>query len=341
MSSLTRAALIFASVLAVLLGVSMAPSAQAATLCDSACILQQIESLNIPGMSAPSGNGVRTVASDGSMLYYTGPNGLEIRLSHDKTTEVIKNSSDLAIAIGSFAVGGDAAAVAMKIFPAWVPQAARAAGILNQPIQDFFHIDFTTTAIKAMQRDLCLGATLEPNSVGTILSRPLKAYAAMLQGNLGGAAAAMAGIRAVWFEPCSLNRGQLSDAIKPGTLADIGLAPAPPAAAPAPVTPAHLGQDRLGERFGLDYGFLHKHAGGERLLARSSSLLKPSTSLKDNYFVRLAGMSNDAHAGGPGRTLLTWRSTKAIRGGRAPLQGLLAPRAFARIKTLPGNGPAP
>ena len=238
MSSLTRAALIFASVLAVLFGVSMAPSAQAATLCDSACILQQIESLNIPGMSAPSGNGVRTVASDGSMLYYTGPNGLEIRLSHDKTTEVIKNSSDLAIAIGSFAVGGDAAAVAMKIFPAWVPQAARAAGILNQPIQDFFHIDFTTTAIKAMQRDLCLGATLEPNSVGTILSRPLKAYAAMLQGNLGGAAAAMAGIRAVWFEPCSLNRGQLSDAIKPGTLADIGLAPAPPAAAPAPVTPA-------------------------------------------------------------------------------------------------------
>jgi hypothetical protein len=236
MSSLTRAALIFASVLAVLFGVSMAPSAQAATLCDSACILQQLQSHNF--VPVPPGAGVRTVAADGSMLYYTGPNGLEIRLSHDKTTEVIKNSSDLAIAIGSFADGGDAAAVVMKIFPAWVPHAARAAGILNQPIQDFFHIDFTTTAIKAMQRDLCLGVTLEPNSVGTILSRPFKAYAAMLQGNLGGAAAAMAGIRAVWFEPCSLNRGQLSDAIKPGTLADIGLAPAPPAAAPAPVTPA-------------------------------------------------------------------------------------------------------
>src|SRR2546421_1047593 len=133
MSSLTRAALIFAGVLAVLFGVSMAPSAQAATLCDSACILQQLQSHNF--VPVPPGAGVRTVASDGSMLYYTGPNGLEIRLSHNKTTEVIKNSLDLAIATGSFADGGDAAAVAMKIFPAWVPRAAKAAGILNQPIQ--------------------------------------------------------------------------------------------------------------------------------------------------------------------------------------------------------------
>jgi hypothetical protein len=126
----------------------------------------------------------------------------------------------------------------MKIFPAWVPQAARAAGILQQPAQDFLHVDFTTTAIKAMQRDLCLGATVYPNSVRDVLSRPLRTYAAMLRGNYGGAAAAMAGIRAVWFEPCSLNHGQLSDAMKSSTLRDIGQAPASVPAAPAQATPA-------------------------------------------------------------------------------------------------------
>ena len=146
MSSLTRAALIFASVLAVLFGVSMAPSAQAATLCDSACILQQLQSHNF--VPVPPGAGVRTVASDGSMLYYTGPNGLEIRLSHDKTTEVIKNTYYLTVAgvslIGLFTGGGEAEA-AMKIFPGWIPKAAKAAGITAAFAQGVFNIDFTTT----------------------------------------------------------------------------------------------------------------------------------------------------------------------------------------------------
>jgi len=239
MSSRIRVAIIFAALFAVLFGGLVATTANAATICDSSCILQQLESHKF--VPVPSRDGARTVASDGSMLYYTGPNGLEFRLSHDKTTEVIKNSYDLAVAgvsLANLADGTGEAVAVMKIFPAWLPKAGSVAGILQQPVQDATHIDFTTSAIKAMQRDLCLGATIYPNSVKSILNRPLKTYAAMLQGNLGGAAAAMAGIRAVWFEPCSLNNGQLSDDMRPSTLADIGQAPMPPAPAPAPVTPA-------------------------------------------------------------------------------------------------------
>jgi hypothetical protein len=100
-----RIAIIFAALFAVLFGGLSAGPANAAPLCDSSCVLQQLQAGNF--VPAPSGPGVRTVAADGSMLYYTNPKGeLELRLSHDKTTEVIKTSYDLTVAAGSFAVGG-------------------------------------------------------------------------------------------------------------------------------------------------------------------------------------------------------------------------------------------
>jgi hypothetical protein len=236
----TRVAIIFATLFAVLFGGLSAGPANAAPLCDSSCVLQQLQAGNF--VPVPSGPGVRTVAADGSMLYYTNPRGeLEIRLSHDKTTSVIENSWYVAVAATSAVslyTGAGEAVAAMKIFPVWVPKAAGTAGILGTAVANMKHLDYTNIAVKAMQRDLCLGATVYPNSVRDVLTRPARTYISMLQGNLGGAAAAMAGIKSVWFEPCSLNKGQLSDAMKSSTLRDIGQAPKPVGAAPAQATPA-------------------------------------------------------------------------------------------------------
>lgn len=145
MSPRTRAALLLAAVLTYLGGL-FAPAATAASpLCDSACILQQLQSHSIP---APTGDGVRQYNSDRSLVYYTGQNGLEIRLSHDKTAKAIKTSSNIFILGASWAIGGEAldvgGAIEVALIPDSLKNAARVAFTLGG-------IDLTDIAVKAVQ----------------------------------------------------------------------------------------------------------------------------------------------------------------------------------------------
>lgn len=109
-----------------------------------------------------------------------------------------------------------------------------------------------------MQQDQCLGITIPPDLVRPTLDSASAFVTSLITTQNVVTAAYQSGVR-VWFEACSLNAGQLSDAMQSQTLADVGIAPPPPPAAPAPVTPAPT-----------IYTFKVYHTGGAGLNVRAA-----------------------------------------------------------------------
>lgn len=206
---------IFAMVLP--LAVTTAPPASAA-LCDSACIYNQLVNNQIP---MQQGDGVKQSGPLGMgwWLYYTGPNGLEIRLGHDTTWNVISSVGKAEIGAVTFAATGTAS-LADVIVGAAVPSKLQLAAELAWGSNSWI---VSAIAQKAIQQDFCLGMTIPGGSLGASLQRATN----LMGGQFIGALQPLqpADIK-IWFEPCSLNRSAgLADTASPASLGVLGLAP--------------------------------------------------------------------------------------------------------------------
>src|SRR6266568_3258382 len=139
--------------------------AQADTLCDSTCIYNQLISNQIP---VQQGDGARQYGPFGWWVYYTGPNGLEIRLSHDTTWNVITGIFKAESGFAAFTAVG-ATSLADVAVGAVLKSKAQAAAIaigwevVSAPLDQI--------AQQAVQHDSCLAITIPGGSVGASLQR--------------------------------------------------------------------------------------------------------------------------------------------------------------------------
>ncbi|MCX4976261.1 hypothetical protein [Streptomyces sp. NBC_00620] len=225
-------------------------SAHAATLCDSACIADQLVNVGLPG----NASGIPAYNADRSMESYIGPNGLEIRYGRDATWKVVNKNAGLASGIvGLFLAPEISAAVVANVTVGRIVTAASVGGILCRYLTD---CNVSAVAQSALQHDMCLGLTVPPDSTHPFLDR-MSQFLRLAQnaGALNIAAitspAAPQDIK-VWFESCSNERASgLADTVSPalgimsGDLSRATAASAIPVTGGSASTMASLGRDVL------------------------------------------------------------------------------------------------
>ncbi len=200
-----------AMVAGLLLSVSAAVPAHADTLCDTTCIYNQLISHQIPARPT---DGPRQYGPLGLWLYYTGPNGLEIRVGHDMTWTIISVVAGLETAGISLEVTGAAMGAGELIATQATPDKLQnAATLIGMPVSS----SLSLIASHMKEFDLCLAMTIPGGSLSAALTRAQQLFNLQLYNALSPLSPSDV---KVWFEDCSLNRTStgLSDLASPATL---------------------------------------------------------------------------------------------------------------------------
>ncbi|MGW1864000.1 hypothetical protein ACWCPS_00390 [Streptomyces mauvecolor] len=234
---------IMAALLSLLMVIPTMGSARADTLCDSACILDQLMHSGIPANL----DGSATLNADHSMQSYIGANGWEIRYGRDATWGIVTMIGALAVTAVTHATTGT------PMTPGDVVKAGVGEGKIRSAAQPYVSTAVSASLVKIaqnmLQQDRCLGVTIPPAGVAIMLAR--------------GAAFAQIGVLAgllpqspddirVWFEPCSNERASgLADTVSPslgimsGDLSQATAASAIPVTGGSASTMTSLGRDVL------------------------------------------------------------------------------------------------
>jgi len=197
---------------AVLLGLGIfipAATPAKANVCDTTCIVNQLEANQIPAQPT---DGPKTFGPYGWYYYYTGPNGLEIRLGRDATWNVLVTA--FALDTGAYSVGATGVVSSMSdlivgtVSPGVLRGAASFLGLGTGAA-------LNSIAQKVLDENYCLGIT----NPGTGVAAAFERAVALMSGNFYAALTTPPPPANVWFEPCSNEQaGGLADAASPQSL---------------------------------------------------------------------------------------------------------------------------
>ena len=187
----------------------MTATAQADT-CDTTCIYNQLVAHQIPAVKTDYHH---LYTPFGQMLYYTGPNGLEIRMGRDTTWKVVK--ATFLVATGVFTLGSSGVVETLgelalgSIDSQLIRNAAKLADLGGG------NLTLDQIAQYALQGDLCLGITIKGEDLATVI---LRAGELMSGGVIDSLITPEPAVN-VWFESCSNERAAgLADTASPEAL---------------------------------------------------------------------------------------------------------------------------